>query len=129
MPWNIAVDNAAKSTAGLRRIAQAWLLLVIAGSLQPKRPAPLLAFHREIHWLAFAGLALLVLLVSRTVQETLQRVLAVLWLGVCLETCQHFLYHTATEWRDVRDDGFAILAACGIYWLAAKCRWLAPDRS
>lgn len=128
MSWNPEVDRA-RWTPLVRRLTLVWALFVVAGSLQPRRPATMLALHREIHWLAFAGLAFLVLLVSRALRQAIPRVFSVLLLGVSLETFQHFVYHTATEWRDVRDDGLAILAVCAIYWLAVRSRPLAPGRS
>lgn len=128
MPWNLDIVGA-KWALLLRRITQAWLLLVVLGSLQPKRPGPMLALHREIHWLAFAGAAFLLLVLSRTLRQAIQRALLVFVLGAALESLQHFLYHTAAEWRDLRDDSFAILGACAVYWVLAKRRSLALKRS
>jgi hypothetical protein len=101
----------------VRRIAQAWILLVIAGSLQPSRPGVVLGLHREIHWAAFAGAAFLLLLVSRSRGQELCSAIGMCLLGLSLEFGQHLLYGKAMEWRDVADDAVAILAAVVLYRL------------
>jgi hypothetical protein len=106
----------------IRLIAQAWLLLVIVGSLQPARPWHSVAVHRGIHWLAFAGLALVLLLPSRNPRQEIHSVIAACLLGLSLEYLQHLVYLKPIEWWDVRDDTFAILAAFALYRLAGTCR-------
>lgn len=111
------IAGGARRTQIIRRATQAWLLLVIVGSLQPSRPGQLLILHREIHWVAFAGAAFLVLLATRTRAQATQRVIWVWLIGVLLETLQHFLYHRTIEWLDVGDDACAVLLGLAIYWL------------
>jgi hypothetical protein len=106
----------------IRLIAQAWLLLVIVGSLQPARPWHSVAAHRGIHWLAFAGLALVLLLPSRNRRQEIHSVIAACLLGLSLEYLQHLVYRNPMEWCDVRDDTLAILAAFALYRLADTCR-------
>ena len=69
----------------IRLIAQAWLLLMIVGSLQPARPGPVVATHRGIHFLAFGGAAFLLLLLSRNLRQEIRVVVAVCLLGLSLE--------------------------------------------
>ena len=107
----------------IRLIAQAWLLLVIVGSLQPARPWHSVAVHRGIHWLAFAGLVLLLLLPpSRNRRQEIRSVIAACLLGLSLEYLQHVVYRKPMEWRDVCDDTLAVLVAFVLYRLAGTCR-------
>jgi hypothetical protein len=78
----------------IRRIAQAWLLLLVIGSLQPARPGPVHAMHREIHFLAFGGAAFLLLLVTRNRREEIGVVVGGCLLGLSLE----YLQHPYTNW-------------------------------
>jgi len=112
------------------RTAQAWILLLIVGSLQPVRPRPVLvsvvSLHRLIHWLAFSGASLLLLYLCRTRAQEIRSVLSVFFLGLFLEYAQHLIYHNPIEWWDVRDDAFAILAALVIYRFTRACRRPSP---
>jgi hypothetical protein len=99
------------------RITQACLLLLIVGSLEPSRPAPVVVLHREIHWLAFAGVTFLLLLLSRNRRQEIRSAIGVFLLGLSLEYLQHLIYRNPMEWRDVRDDTLAILAAFALYHL------------
>ena len=119
MSWRIAIEKLKREQIILR-IAQAWILLLIVGSLQPARPGPLVAhlgFHRGVHWLAFAGATLLLLAVSRNRRQEIRSAIAVFLLGLSLEFLQHLIYRNAMEWWDVRDDTLAILAAFALYQL------------
>ena len=100
-------------------IACAWILLLIVGSLQPARPAPMAGLHLGIHWLAFAVLSLLLLILSRTRRQEVFGVVAACLLGLSLEYLQHLIYRNPMEWHDVRDDSLAVLAAFALYRLAA----------
>jgi hypothetical protein len=91
----------------IRLIAQAWLLLMIVGSLQPARPGPVVATHRGIHFLAFGGAAFLLMLLSRNLRQEIRVVVGVCLLGLSLEYLQHLIYHNLMEWWDVRDDALA----------------------
>jgi hypothetical protein len=122
VPWRIAIDYTLKRAQIIRRITQAWLLLVIVGSLQPARLRPSVALHRGIHWLAFAGAAFLLLLLSRNRRQEIRGAVAACLLGLSLEYVQHLVYRNPMEWRDVRDDTFAVLAAFALYQLAGTCR-------
>jgi hypothetical protein len=106
----------------IRRIAQAWLVLVIVGSLQPARPATVVGLHREIHWLAFAGLASLLLFLCGKVGQEISAATAICFLGLSLEYVQHLVYRKSMEWRDVRDDIMAALVAFALYRLAIICK-------
>jgi hypothetical protein len=94
-----------------------WIALLIAGSLQPARPSVVTSHHRLIHWVAFAGAALLLLLLSKTRLREILGALAIFFLGVSLEVVQHLIYRNQLEWRDIGDDGAAILAAFALYRL------------
>ncbi|MBZ5723983.1 MAG: hypothetical protein LAP87_03215 [Acidobacteriia bacterium] len=129
MSWKISIGCPVRRARIVRPIAQAWLLLVIAGSLQPVRPRPVAGLHHEIHWLAFAGAALLLLLLSRNRRQEIRSVIALCLLALSLEYLQHLVYRTAMEWRDVRADSLAILAALALYRLAGYFRSRAPAAS
>jgi predicted membrane channel-forming protein YqfA (hemolysin III family) len=105
------------------RIAQAWFLVLIVGSLQPVRPAAMvgpagISLHRAIHWLAFAGAALLLLALSSCRRQEIRNAVVLVLLGVSLEYLQHVLYRNSMEWWDIRDDTLAILAAFVLYHFA-----------
>lgn len=100
------------------RLTQIWILFLIVGSLQPVRPRVMAVMHREIHWLAFAAAALLLLHLSRNRRQELRGVIATLLLGLSLEFLQHIIYGNVMEWRDVRDDTLAIASALALYLLA-----------
>ena len=106
----------------IHRITQAWLLYMIVGSLQPARPALVASLHPEIHMLAFAGAAFLLLYLSRNRRQEIRNVLATCLLGLSLEYLQHLVYRNPMEWRDVRDDTLAVLAAFALYRSAGICR-------
>jgi hypothetical protein len=98
-----------------RIVVQVWLILLIVGSLQPARPSLVIAYHRELHWLAFAGAAFLVLLLSRNRRQEIRSAIAVFLLGLSLECLQHLLYRNPIEWWDARDDALSIIAAFALY--------------
>ena len=120
----MAIACTMKPAQIIRRITLAWLLFIIVGSLQPARPGHNVALHRGIHWLAFACTAFLLLLLSRNRRQEIRGVVAACLLGLSLEYVQHVVYRNAMEWRDVRDDTLAILAALALYRLAGTC-WAA----
>ena len=98
-----------------RIVAQVWLILLIVGSLQPARPSLVTGFHREIHWLAFAGATFLLLLLSRNRRQEIWSAVGVFLLGLSLECLQHLLYRSPMEWWDARDDALSIIAAFALY--------------
>jgi hypothetical protein len=100
------------------RLAQVWIVALIVVSLQPARPGPVVALHRAIHWVAFAGVALLLLLLSRTRRHKISGVAVTCLLALSLEALQHFIYRNPMEWRDVRDDVLAIMAVLLVYTFA-----------
>lgn len=103
--------------AVLRIVAWAWIALLTAGSLQPARPGVVKAVHRELHWVAFAGAALLLFALSKNRLREILGACTIFLLGVSLEVAQHLIYRGGLEWRDIGDDGFAILAALALYRL------------
>ena len=105
------------SRGALRIVAWVWISLLVAGSLQPARPGVVKGLHREIHWVAFAGAALLLFALSKTRFREILGACTILLLGVSLEVVQHLIYRNHLEWRDVVDDGFAILTAFAFYRL------------
>lgn len=101
----------------LRAAAWVWIALLVVGSLQPSRPSTVKSLHREIHWVAFAGAALLLFALSKTRRREILRACTVFLLGVSLEIAQHLIYRNHLEWQDIADDGLAILAAFILYRL------------
>ncbi len=125
----IASNTPSKKRAPIiLRIAQAWLLLLIVGSLQPARPEPVLALHRAIHLLAFAGTAFLLLLLSRSRHQEIASAIGVFLLGLSLEYVQHLIYGKPMEWWDVRDDMLAILGAFALFRFIRHFRTLQRKR-
>lgn len=118
--WKTHLAAFLKNPRTVRRAALAWILLLVIGSLQPARPAPVRAsaLHREIHWLAFGGTALLLLLVAPSRAFQLQSVIAACALGLSIEYLQHLIYHIDLEWPDVRDDCLAVFVTFALY----RCR-------
>ena len=106
----------------VRRLTPIWILLLVAGSLQPARLALLGGLHRPLHWLVFSGTAFLLLLAARNLRQELCGVAAACLLGLSLECLQHLIYRNPMEWRDVRDDGLAVLLALALYRLAVTGR-------
>jgi|HubBroStandDraft_2_1064218.scaffolds.fasta_scaffold928066_1 hypothetical protein len=123
------VRRTALSRAVLRIVATLWLGLLIVGSLQPARPSVIKGVHREIHWVAFAGAVLLLCCLSRTRSWEILSAFNIFFLGVSLEVLQHLIYRNALEWRDVSDDGFAILVAFGLYSLTGAWKPRSDSRS
>ena len=101
----------------LRVVTNLWLILLIAGSLQPARPSLVTDVHREIHWLAFAGAAGLLFCLSRNYCQEILSVIATFLLGLSLEILQHLIYGNRMEWRDAADDALAVLIAFALYRL------------
>ncbi len=104
----------------LRALAAVWLALLVAGSLQPARPGAIRGFHRPIHWIAFAGAALMLLALSRTRAAEAAAIASTFLLGVSLEVLQHFIYGHPMEWRDIADDGLAVAAACALFYILRR---------
>ena len=108
------------------RIAQAWILLLIVGSLQPARPGPVVGLHREVHWLAFSGAAFLLFTISRNRRQEIYSAVAVFILGLSLEFLQHLIYRRQMEWWDVRDDTLAILIGLALFQLSRHWKRSSP---
>jgi len=109
--------RSAISRTVLRTIAWIWIALLTAASLQPARLALFKGLHRELHWVAFAGAALLLLCMFKTRWREFLGICLVFLLGISLEVLQHLMYRNCLEWRDIGDDGLAILAAFALYHL------------
>ena len=57
-------------------------------------------------------------LLSTTRRQEIFRTFAIFFLGLSLEFLQHLIYRNPLEWRDIADDGVAILVAFALYRLA-----------
>jgi hypothetical protein len=112
----------------LRNVTWLWIALLIVGSLQPARPGLVTGVHREIHRLAFAGGALLLFLMSSSRRQELLSALAIFFLGLFLEVLQHLIYRNPLEWRDVADDGVAVLLAFALYRLTGARKLVSDPR-
>ena len=88
------VKHTTVSRAVLRVVAKIWLAILIVGSLQPARPGVVSGLHRGIHWLAFAGAALLLFSLSRTRRQEILGAFTIFLLGFSLELLQHLIYRT-----------------------------------
>ncbi len=116
----------------ITRVTWIWIFALSAASLQPVRPGPVAGFHREIHGLAFAGTAFLLLVLTRDRRQQIRVSSSRLCLlGLSLEFLQHLIYKNSMEWLDVRDDSVAFLASLILYRLGAACKaaFLAPRSS
>jgi len=111
-----------------RIAAWIWLALLIVGSLQPARPGILRGGHRPIHYVAFAGAALLLLASSYTRRQEILCAVGIFFLGISLEFLQHLIYRNPVEWRDIGDDGFAIVVGFGIYYLTGSWKPASDSR-
>ena len=114
---------------GLRIATRLWIALLIVGSLQPARPSVVTGHHRVIHWVAFAGAALLLFLLSTTRRQEILRAFSIFFLGVSLEVLQHLIGRNPLEWRDIGDDGVAILLAFALYRLTGGYKPASDPRS
>lgn len=83
-------------------------------------PGRFRGIHREIHWLAFAGATLLLLLLSRTRRQEMLRTFAILSLGCFLEVLHHLIYRGHMGWRNISDDALAMLVAFVLYRLTGS---------
>jgi hypothetical protein len=59
----------------------------------------------------------LLFLLSSTRSQEILRAFAIFFLGISLEVLQHLIYRNPLEWRDIADDGVAILVAFALYRL------------
>ena len=103
------------SRIAARAAVGVWIVLLVAGSLQPSRPGALLPFHRAIHWVAFAGTSLLIFALSKTRRHEVLGGLTIFLLGVSLEVAQHLIYRNHLEWHDIADNSLAVLVAFALY--------------
>jgi len=62
----------------------------------------------------------LLLCLSQTRRQEIVRACTILVLGLSLEVLQHLANRNRMEWRDISDDGLAILAAFALYRLAGS---------
>ena len=117
MPPGEPLRRTTVSRTVLRIVTWIWLALLILGSLQPARPGIVKGNHLPIHYVAFAGAALLLLSLSRTRRREILGACAIFFLGFFLELLQHLIYRNHLERRDVAEDGLAILLAFALYRL------------
>ena len=108
------------SRAVLRIVAGIWIGLLIIGSLQPVRPGIVTGHHRQVHWAAFAGAALMLLSLARTRRQEALAALAMVMLGISIEVLQHLIYRHPMEWRDIADDSIAVAAGLALYYLTGS---------
>ncbi len=111
------VRRTAVSRVAIRATACFWIALLVAGSLQPSRLSSVHGFHSEIHWVAFAGAALLLFALSKNRRREILGACTIFLLGVSLEIAQHLIYRNCVEWHDIADDALAILVAFALYRL------------
>jgi len=111
------IRRSAVSRFAVRTAAWIWIALLVAGSLQPSRPGATQRFHREIHWVAFAGAALLLFALSKTRRREILGACTIFLLGASLELAQHLIYRNYLEWHDIADDALAVLVAFALYRL------------
>src|SRR5450759_5002533 len=90
-PAPVETSRGAVPPLVLRIVTRLWIALLIIGSLQPARPGLVTGVHREIHWLAFAGGALLLFLLSTTRRQEILRAFAIFFLGLSLEVLQRLI--------------------------------------
>ena len=117
MPPGEPLRRTTVSRTVLRIVTWIWLALVIVGSLQPARPGVVKGNHRPTHYVAFAGAALLLFSLSCSRRQEIRGACTIFFLGFSLEVLQHLIYRNHLEWRDITDDGLAILLALALYRL------------
>jgi hypothetical protein len=66
---------------------------------------------------AFGGAALLLLALSKTRRREILGAVGIFLLGLSLEVLQYLINRNFLEWRDVRDDGLAVVVAFALYRL------------
>lgn len=83
-----------------------YVVALTVGSLQPLRPSGLheSETHRLLHFLCFGVLVLLMRSAFPGRRSLVWIVPASILLGVTLELLQHWEFHEAIEWGDIRDD-------------------------
>jgi hypothetical protein len=121
-----AIDGRRNSSYALsRRVAcQAatiiWAVALVAGSLQPRRPANFHSSpaHQVAHFLGFGLLALLTAVsFGKPGAIGVWPVVWPLFLGIAIEFLEHWKNLMPVEWYDVREDGIGILAFAALWHL------------
>ena len=100
--------------SSLRRAGAAWIVLVVALSLQPVRVRATShgAGHLVLHIVLFGLAAVVPLLLSGNRTQEAARALYVFGLACAVEIAQSRIYHYhPPEWRDIEIDGIGILIA------------------
>jgi hypothetical protein len=124
--WSVisAIDRGKNSAdAHSRRVAYQtatiiWALALLAGSLQPRRPANFhyTPSHQAAH---FLGFGLLALLAAGSFEKpgaiAVWPVMLPLFLGVAIEFLQHWKNRMPVEWDDVREDAMGILVFAALW--------------
>jgi hypothetical protein len=97
-----------------------WAVALLAGSLQPRRPANFHSSpaHQVAHFLGFGLLALLAAVsFGKPGAIGVWPVLSPLFLGVAIEFLEHWKNEMPVEWYDVREDAVGILVFAAIWHL------------
>jgi uncharacterized membrane protein YccC len=77
--------------------------------------------HQGFHFLVFGATALLLLAIARTPRQRTYAVLAVVGLGIAIESTQHCAYGSPLEWWDILDNALGAAVAWGIsHWPAVR---------
>lgn len=114
----------------LRRIAIAWIVGLVAVSLQPWRPPgeSQSILHNAGHIASFGVAGLMLFALSQNPRQIYIAALGVFCLAVAIELIQHLLYKNQFEWWDVRDDTVGIaLALMLIRWTRIRSLLLEPS--
>jgi hypothetical protein len=118
--WDIAVRQ---RTAILGLII--WTIAVTYGSLQPRRPDIFRGglAHSLTHIVCFGILSLLANVAFLRGRRLVGIAIAAWLFGFSLEVLQHFIYHRAFEWSDIRDDGVGIALGISALVFALGRSW------
>jgi hypothetical protein len=116
----------------LESLAAIWIVALIVGSLQPRRPSReiLSLVHRPFHFVAFALTALLLwssftvanraflAAMFRPAKVWIDAFLATIALGGAIEVLQYLINRDRIEWWDIRDDALGAATAILVVHLA-----------
>ena len=110
-----------------KRVALAWVVLVIVLSLQPARMRQTYGHtieHAVMHVVLFGLTGVILLALARNRREQFNAVAGVVCLGIGIEISQYLIYTLpGFEWWDVRDDVIGAVIALVIHqvWPIPVC--------
>ncbi len=84
------------------------IILIVSGSLAPAHWLPPLPNDKYLHFFAYAGLSLFIVLLTTTYQDLLLCLSALLIAGIVLEGIQHFVPGRQFCWRDIAANAAGI---------------------